>query len=479
MHKYFTGFLFSRSNRTTTHIFTTPLIITYWLRITFPQINFYLNQSFFIHHPSLLNSSKSITTYQQFSNMSSFVAAFGTADIALNAAVLIATTLPQGQNPKVQIGCGSPPLNEDIPALTGGSRPDIVLYNARGQEIRKSLGATNKPGEQFIPGANPIIDMGDLTTSFSSSGSITPEYAKIVARGDDAVCVSYLTTQSVGNKDTRTWHAGYTKECARLSGSTYWFPSPEVIPGTDHRPGCIWLSQDSKKGFPAAISVKLTDFAFPTSDDAAKAQTQYQKTPNVLCQAPGRMAFWAKASTDECIPFYDSILEKNKTTGFDVDNQKVVDGHKIPCRLKGTLMNQILEPGKGPRTPNTLTDQEQKEKDLKDEEKQRQDNENGANPNTTPCENNFGGICRQIPKEESDRKQQEQEQRLNEDGQNKNGAGPGASGFGGLCGSIPQDKLVPGEPAQKVQPCPEAPPPTKPSQDGGRRRRLRNRKRVA
>jgi hypothetical protein len=130
----------------------------------------------------------------------SYVATFG-LDIGINAAVLIATTLPQGSNSKVQIGCGGNARDATGGALTGGGRPDIVLYDTHGQEIRRSVG-----GESFDPGTNPIIDMGDFISNIfdPAKGTITPEYAKVIARGSDAVCVSYVSTTSVGN-DKRTW----------------------------------------------------------------------------------------------------------------------------------------------------------------------------------------------------------------------------------------------------------------------------------
>ncbi|KAF1838508.1 hypothetical protein BDW02DRAFT_594544 [Decorospora gaudefroyi] len=369
----------------------------------------------------------------------SYVATFG-LEFGINAAVLIATTLPAGSNSKVQIGCGGKARDDPRGALTGGGRPDIVLYDTHGQEIRRSVG-----GEPFDPGSNPIIEMGDLIRNIvdPAKGTITPEYAKLIARGDDAVCVSYVSTTSVGN-DKRTWHAGYAKECAQHLDIPFWYPSPEIIPGTDFRPGCVWMSSDSREGMPMAVSFKLTDFAFPTSEEAEKAKKQYEKTPNTLCQAPGRMAFWDTTYPNDCIPFYDFTVERNETTGFDMDNQKIVDGHTIPCTIKGLLMKQTLEPGQGPRTPKTLTEEEEEEA-----------NEDGTNPNGAPsCAGSFGGECGQSSQEEADRLQREQDQRLSEEGQNPNGQAPGAGSFGGICGVIPADSNVaPGEPVIQVHPC--------------------------
>jgi hypothetical protein len=127
----------------------------------------------------------------------SFVASFG-VEIAINAAVLIATLIPPAHNPKVQIGCGNRPLDDMGGAFTGGGRPDIVLYDSHGEEMARNVG-----GEQLDPGSNPLIDMGhDLLDS--SKSTKTPEYLKLIARGEDAVCVSYVTTTSSAN-DKRFW----------------------------------------------------------------------------------------------------------------------------------------------------------------------------------------------------------------------------------------------------------------------------------
>jgi hypothetical protein len=216
------------------------------------------------------------------------------------------------------------------------------------------------------------------------------------------------------------------------------------------------MSSDSREGFPMAISFKLTDFAFPTSGEAEKAKKQYEKTPDTLCQAPGRMAFWDTTYPNDCIPFYDFTVERNKTTGFDMDNQKIVDGHSIPCKIDGLLLKQTLEPGKGPRTPKTLTDEEEKQAAQQAAEAEKKANEDGTNPNgAPPCTGSFGGECGTISQEEAERLRKEQEQRLSENGQNLNGAPPGAGSFGGVCGVIPEDSnIAPGEPVLQVEPCP-------------------------
>jgi hypothetical protein len=167
--------------------------------------------------------------------------------------------------------------------------------------------------------------------------------------------------------------------------ANFWYPSPETIPGTDFRPGCVWMSSGTR--FLQAISIKLTDFAFPTSDQAKQAQTQFEQTPNTLCQAPGRMTLWQTHNMNDCTPYYPFPVERNETTGFDLDYQKIVDGHRFSCNPRGQGYKQNLEPGKGPKTQSP--EQMQREK-----EEQERKNESGQNTNgPAPAAGSFGDIC--------------------------------------------------------------------------------------
>jgi hypothetical protein len=197
----------------------------------------------------------------------------------------------------------------------------------------------------------------------------------------------------------------------------------------------------------------LTDFAFPTSEAAEQAKTQFEQTPNTLCQAPGRMALWDTASVFDCIPFYDFTTEKNTTTGFDLDYQKIVSGHTLRCKPDGTLLGQTLEPNKGPETlsPEQIRRQEEilQEQIRLDEQAQQEKNENGENTDAPPPgTGSFGGKVGSSSEEE-----------LNENGLNPAGSVPGAGSFGGICGVVPDSSTAkPGEFVDKVRPCPTAAP---------------------
>lgn len=335
-----------------------------------------------------------------------FVASFG-LELAFTAISMLPSFLqaPDGPDTSVIIGVGSNARGFDGLDTSGGIYPNMVLYNTHGDSIATSKGSIG------------LIDpASNIQGTFDGDTTQTPEYLKISASTSDAICVSYVAiTSATGDK--RTWHAGYVKQCA----PELWYPSPEIIPGTDFRPGCVQLSKDDR--FIDGITLKLTDFGFPDSTKATTAQKQYTDYPNTLCQAPGRMTLWDTIDDDmECIPFYDFDEQKNATTGYDLDFQKIVDGHEISCDLKSSKTHkQTIEPGKGPKT---LTPQQQIEADAAQQAK----NEAGTNENAPPPgAGSFGGTTGFI--------------NINEEGLNPDGPPAGAGSFGGVVSSIPKDQL--------------------------------------
>ncbi|KAH9873236.1 hypothetical protein J1614_005634 [Plenodomus biglobosus] len=152
---------------------------------------------------------------------------------------------------------------------------------------------------------------------------------------------------------------------------------------------------------------------------------QYDSFTDTLCKAPARQALYKKMGGTDCIPFYDFEYKKNTTTNFDLDFQRIVDGHKLPERCDysvNQLLNQELQPGKGPRTETpesraaaaALKEKEEEERLAAEEER--------------------------LLAEEEERQRLAEEQELNEAGLNPDGAPPGTGSFGGVVGSIPISK---------------------------------------
>jgi hypothetical protein len=257
----------------------------------------------------------------------------------------------------------------------------------------------------------------------------------------------------------RTWHAGYVKTCQEQGGGGFYYPSPNTVPDTDFRPGCVWLSNDDR--FMQAISVHLPSFGFPEESLAEQTAEQFKDYPQTLCQAPGRMSLYKTFDGEqpECIPYYDKILEKFKEAdvdeekgineGFDKDFQAVVDGHTLPPRKfffkpsrkaisrertcdysKHKLFNQEIQPGK-----SSVEDSPQARKEKEAAEKKKQEDAAAAD---------------RAAAEEQARK--DVEDQLNEQGQNPNGAPSGTGSFGGVAGLIPADQAgKPVDPAEAAK----------------------------
>ncbi|KAL5322277.1 hypothetical protein ACEPPN_010249 [Leptodophora sp. 'Broadleaf-Isolate-01'] len=341
-----------------------------------------------------------------------FAAGFG-LDIALTVVSLAAAFVPASQETQCRVGIGSKTRTTAGLDLSGGNYPHMFLYDTRGELIDYSIG-----GGSAEQASNEIV-------GFATGTSTSPEYMMIQASTTDATCISYISLTSAAN-DQRTWHAGYIKQCAAIADQNQlWYPSPEFIPGTDFHPGCVWLSDDDR--FLKAISFKLTDFGFPESETAQRAQAQYTQFPNTLCQAPARMAMWTTPPVD-CVPVYLEEEQRDGTTGFDLDFQKIVDGHALVCDMKDAkTLNQNIQPGQGPKTLNA--------KQLADEKAaadaaQAAANEAGTNTNAPPPgAGGFGGTVGSIPA-----------------GSFGGVAGTtpavGVGNFGGVLGSIPNPDVV-------------------------------------
>lgn len=378
----------------------------------------------------------------------SFAAAFGVEAIA-GFAFMGPQAIPPTAKIAVQIGVGSTALGtpKGNSGNTGGITPSLFLYDAHGDRISELLG-----GDVMRAGTNVKVE---LDQDFQSAeGMKTPEYMRIQAHSKDATCISYVTVTTPG-QDHRTWHAGYVKKCAETMGNTqFWYPSPESVPASDFKPGCIWLSNEESDNGLQGISFKLTDFGFPKSEEAENMQKQYTDFPDTLCQSPARMTLWKTLFVLDCIPFYDYLGKKNNRTtgpdaGFDEDFQRVIDGHTLPCKLEGGKLpggseayKQTLEPGKGPKV---LTP-EQKIKQAADAKaKEAAENEAGINTHGgVPGAGNSGGTTSSIDKNEGG---------LNENapnpGQGSSGGVvseigiPGAGAFGGVAGNFPVSEASP------------------------------------
>ncbi|OIW25645.1 hypothetical protein CONLIGDRAFT_647387 [Coniochaeta ligniaria NRRL 30616] len=259
-------------------------------------------------------------------------------DIAINIAVLAEAFAPRDAGPVAMVGVGSQALGQSVSVpdkeTPAGPMPHITLYDSHGRNFASDTAFS----DGLVDGDNKQVhfqegvDNDNLRSDPQYSGKEnSPDAVRLLAFQNDATCISYVTVTGVDGAHT-SWHAGYAKQCGAP-----WYPSPEIFPTTSFVPGCVWLTNNAKFPGLQAISFKLNDLSFQSTEESQAAQAQFTDFPETLCNAPGRMAFWKTSDNSDCIPFYDFIEPKNETTGFDADFRKIQTGHTMRCTPAGKM----------------------------------------------------------------------------------------------------------------------------------------------
>ncbi|KAK3325084.1 hypothetical protein B0H66DRAFT_636576 [Apodospora peruviana] len=238
----------------------------------------------------------------------------------------------------VTVGFGDVNSSEPVPQGKDlkGPAPRVSLYDINGREI--GAGFEDK---QVLEGGAIEIKM---TGGAGTEASRVPAYISMSAVGlDDPICVSWLTTtsSSSSNGDFRSWNAATARAC-----NIPWYPSVAPFGGVGDlfQPPCVWLSPSGADGFPVGMSARLTDFFFPgASESAVNKSMQWNLHPDTLCNAPARQQFYKNMGL--CIPYYPSgdpvINQKDPETGFDLDFDKIKNGHTKDCDVAGVPFNNV------------------------------------------------------------------------------------------------------------------------------------------
>ncbi|KAH6678616.1 hypothetical protein B0J14DRAFT_688722 [Halenospora varia] len=214
----------------------------------------------------------------------------------------------------VAVGVGS--SNSLFPDSTlGGNLPTVAVFDINGVPLGRVDGIDSK-----------IVDGGSFQVTMKASGN-------------NAICVSWLSTTS-SNNDFHTWNGASAKFCGLP-----WYPSTSPFPGlsTPFRPPCFWMSNDGH--FVDGFSARLTDFAFPGDKQANATATQWARNPETLCEAPGRQQFFN--ATGDCIPMYPSGPESvngehaRDANGFDADFEAIRYSATMTCTNVGIPFNNV------------------------------------------------------------------------------------------------------------------------------------------
>lgn len=215
----------------------------------------------------------------------------------------------------------------------GGDCPSVILYDGNGAVIGVAAGSSRD-----------LNDQSDTTTGIQNdgfqtlkvTGSQAPEYMKLLAFGDDAVCVAWVEVTSAAS-DFHTWNGAMAETCGLP-----WYPSTNPFPtdAAQFRPPCFWMSDDGR--FVNGFSARLFDFAFPDSVTANATSTQWINNPDTLCEAPARQQFWTGTDAVACIPHYPSgNLPQKNADGTDADYDYVKNGYEVDCISPGIPFNDI------------------------------------------------------------------------------------------------------------------------------------------
>jgi len=220
----------------------------------------------------------------------------------------------------------------------GGRVPDIRLFGDIGDSMGFLAGTDTEEQhvKNFLNGGPHIDDGSSLERKIDASGGI-PGYIKLVATGEDDLCLSYFSTVN-SEKDFWVWTGDYAAKC-----NVPWYHSSRRFPAVvdDYRPSCVYLSAKPEDygRKPMGLTIKLNDFAFPGEEAVNGAQAQFNRYPDTLCKAPGRMQFWKKTTSNSCILYYPHRKQKvsEYQKGLNLTDANFIDvmmGHEPMCSEK-------------------------------------------------------------------------------------------------------------------------------------------------
>ncbi|KAI9794611.1 MAG: hypothetical protein M1816_004498 [Peltula sp. TS41687] len=223
-------------------------------------------------------------------------------------------------NVRVHVGLAKDSSN------TGGSLPDIALFDAFGNVVGRKESSDNG----HVKNGNYVdirVEHNDKNDNRQS------EYLSISAGNTDAICVAGITV-TWPDAGKQAWVGDIGRMC-----EVDWFYSETIIGEGNNKPACIWLDSDGTNGLHyAGMAMHITDFAF-----ASGRTEQYQNNRDTMCKSAPRFKMYPKLGFWDNIPFFDPPLKYVAETLADEDTAKVL----VP--------GKINDPGPGSERPRKKT----------------------------------------------------------------------------------------------------------------------------
>ncbi len=212
----------------------------------------------------------------------------------------------QGATTNVRLHIGHAKKSDN----TGGSLPDIALFDVYGEEVGRKESSDNG----HVKNGNYVDIKVKHTDPDDNRQS---EYISISAGMTDAICIAGITvTWPDDGKQAWVGDTGYLCDAP-------WFYSETVVGEPNYKPKCIWIDSDGSNGLPyAGMGMHITDFASESGRDE-----QYQENRDTMCKSPPRFQMYEELGVWNNIPYFDPPLKYVEGTLVDKDIKKVlVDG---------------------------------------------------------------------------------------------------------------------------------------------------------
>ncbi|EEQ31906.1 hypothetical protein McanMca71_007222 [Microsporum canis] len=225
-------------------------------------------------------------------------------------------------NTVVRVAAGlSQPRQHNV-ASTGGTTPNVALFNENGERI----GFLSGQRHGVINDGN----FGDIVVAPIDSKNNNPAtYISLSASSSDAICIAYV---AVTHPSGEYW--AFSGDSAVSCGAA-WYLSNLEMQGDDenkvHKPKCFWIDGPGDDGkvtnnFPQGIGIHLTDFV------GSKARSEeYQANKDAMCKSRPRLHMYKELTELNCLPIFNPPLSYDPENR-DKDIKAALSDGEVMCK---------------------------------------------------------------------------------------------------------------------------------------------------